>query len=291
MTSLDFVPDRAVPDRGPEDLWTPAARQRAEAYLAHARGVRGEIRFDLVTRALAEHLPRRPCRIADIGGGYGRQAILLARMGHSVVILDRDETLLRAAEDLLASEEPEVRARVDLVPGAGENAPEAIGTGFDLVCCHSVLMYLADPRPMLRALVLSAAPGALISVLCPNRDSIAMRDGLQGRWREALASLTAGDEQGGRYLRTRADTPADLGRSLAGLGAPPTAWYGVRIFSDHLEGTVPPDEFADLSELEWQAGQRDPYRSTARLFHLVARREGLPQAPADAASAASAAPA
>ncbi|MFF1901959.1 methyltransferase [Kitasatospora sp. NPDC058218] len=259
----------AWPER---NMWTDSAQERAHAYLDHARGIRGEVRFQLVTRALARHLPQRPCRVVDIGGGFGRQAILLARAGHSVTVVDNDETLLRAAADLVAAEPAEVGRRVRLVQGLGEEAPELVGTGFDLVCCHSVLLYLADPDPMLDALVRLAAPGGLVSLLTVNRDSQAMRDGLQGDWRGALATLLESSEQGGQYLPTRPDTPQDLGRRLAALGAPTVEWLGVRVFSDHRSGEPSPEEFADLCELEWQAGLRDPYRGLARLFHLVARR-------------------
>ncbi|MGV9263379.1 methyltransferase [Kitasatospora sp. NPDC003701] len=264
----------AWPER---NMWTDSARERAHAYLDHARGIRGEVRFQLVTRALARHLPQRACRVVDIGGGFGRQAILLARAGHSVTVVDNDETLLRAAADLVAAEPPEVGRRVRLVQGLGEEAPELVGTGFDLVCCHSVLLYLADPDPMLDALVRLAAPGGLVSLLTVNRDSQAMRDGLQGDWRGALATLLESAEQGDQYLPTRPDTPQDLGRRLAARGAPTVEWLGVRVFSDHRSGEPSPEEFADLCELEWQAGLRDPYRGLARLFHLVARRGAEPR--------------
>ncbi|MDH6131090.1 S-adenosylmethionine-dependent methyltransferase [Kitasatospora sp. MAA4] len=256
-----------------ENSWRHGADARAGAYLDHARSIRGEVRFQLVTRALVRRLPGRPCRVVDIGGGFGRQAVLLARAGHSVTVVDGDETLLGAAADLLAAEEPEVGRRVSLVQGLGEQAVELVGTGFDLVCCHSVLLYLDDPDPLLDVLARLVAPGGLVSVLTVNRDSLALRDGLQGDWRGALATLLESREQGGRYLPTRPDTPLDLGRRLAALGVPPVEWHGVRVFSDHRSGEPSPEEFADLCELEWQAGLRDPYRQFARLFHLVARRE------------------
>lgn len=252
------------------NTWTPAARLRANAYIEHAEGMLGEIRFRLVTRALLQSLPAdRPCRVADIGGGFGRQAALLAEAGHEVVVVDPDETLLRAARDRIARLDPQAAARVTLVEGAGEQAADLVGTGFDLVCCHSVLIYLADPRPMLRELVRLARPGGLISILSLNRDALAMRDALQGDWRAALATLADGAEHGGRYLPTRADDPVELGRSLADLGAQVRFWHGVRAFTDH-RGDLSPDELDEICELEWQAGRRDPYRSIARLFHLVA---------------------
>lgn len=255
----------------PANTWTPSAAANAQAYIQHAEGMLGEIRFRLVTRALEQHLPARPCRVVDIGGGFGRQAQLLAQAGHDVVVVDPDETLLQAARDRFARIDPAVAASITLVAGSGERAADLVGTDFDLVCCHSVLLYLADPEPMLRELVRLARPGGLISVLSLNRDAVAMRDALQGDWRAALATLAAGAERGGRYLATRADDPRELSRSLARLGAQPRFWHGVRAFTDH-RADLSPDDLADICELEWQAGRRDPYRAVARLFHLIAAR-------------------
>jgi hypothetical protein len=50
------------------------------------------------------------------------------------------------------------------------------------------------------------------------------------------------------------------------------AWYGIRIFTDHLGNAPPGPDIDDILELEWQAGSRDPYRRVARLIHVIARR-------------------
>jgi SAM-dependent methyltransferase len=208
----------------------------------------------------------------DVGGGFGRQAVLLARAGHSVVVVDADPVLLAAAKELFAAEDPEVRRRLDIAEGLGEAAADLVGTGYDLVCCHSVLLYLADPDPMLASLSQLAGPGALVSVLTTNRDSLALRDALAGDWRGALATLRAETEQAAQYLPTRADRPDELGERLARFGVEPVTWYGVRAFADHQDLELSPEEFADLCELEWEAGKREPYRRFARLFHLVGRK-------------------
>ena len=50
------------------------------------------------------------------------------------------------------------------------------------------------------------------------------------------------------------------------------AWYGIRVFTDHL-GDEPAGENGALAvEAEWRAGQIDPYRHVARLLHLVGQR-------------------
>lgn len=250
------------------NFWTEQAPALAEAYARNA----GLIRFDLVTRALREFLPASPWRIVDVGGGYGRQAIMLARLGHSVVVVDHDPAMLDMVREALADEAMTVRGRVELVLGAGEAAGHFVGTDFDLACCHSVLMYVDDPAPLISSLVQLVRPGGMISVLSTNKDAIAMRSGLQGRWREAAQSLLTGTQAGDGYAPSRDYAREDIVRLLEAAGASIKTWYGVGIFTDHLAASCCSDQIAEACALEWLAGSRDPYRQVARCFHLIAER-------------------
>jgi ubiquinone/menaquinone biosynthesis C-methylase UbiE len=60
----------------------------AERYNSSDEILRQIVRHELVGRALAEHLPPPPSRIADVGGGAGQQAIPLSRRGYEVIIID-----------------------------------------------------------------------------------------------------------------------------------------------------------------------------------------------------------
>jgi len=111
-----------------------------------------------------------------------------------------------------------------------------------------------------------------------------MRPALEGRYAEALDLLHGnpgpGQQRNRLGLATRADTPKALCAALHQRSAEPIAWYGVRVFTDHLGDRPAPgdDDLATIVELELAAGDRDPYRQLARLFHLLARR--IPALPA-----------
>jgi S-adenosylmethionine-dependent methyltransferase len=255
------------------NTWTDTPENLAVSYARHNQTLRGALRHALVARALITHLPRSPQRILDVGGGAGHQAIGLARAGHQVTILDPDEAMLDTARTRLAREPDDLQTRVCLVEGAGEEAVEITGGGFDAVCCHGVLMYLDNPDPLLRALVASVRPGALISILAKNAAALAMRPGIEGRWAEALDVLDATVETGGLGVATRADSVATITSALAGEGASTLAWYGVRVFTDHLRDAPVGPDFDHICDLEWAAGARDPYRQVGRLFHLIAQRD------------------
>ena len=72
---------------------------------------------------------------------------------------------------------------------------------------------------------------------------------------------------------TRGDTVEGLSAAFAEAGLTVEQWYGVRTFSDHLGDSMPGDDLPEILELEWEAGKREPYRSVARLIHVVGRKK------------------
>ena len=67
-------PVEAHYDRDPEREWERLARHRTE--------------FAVTCRVLVEHLPSPPGHILDVGGGPGRYALHLSRLGYRVTLLD-----------------------------------------------------------------------------------------------------------------------------------------------------------------------------------------------------------
>lgn len=246
----------------------------AAGYNASGGTLRRVVRHELVDRGLAEYLPGPPARIVDVGGGAGQQAIPLLRRGYEVTILDPSREMLDEARRRLAAEGPEARRLSRLVEGTGERAQEALGgERFDAVLCHGVLMYLEDARPMIRALSSLARPGGLVSVLTKNASALATRPALAGRYRDALSALGTDRDRGRLGVMTRGDTVGGLSAAFAEAGLAVEQWYGVRVFTDHLEDSTPDEHLPEILELEWEGGKRDPYRSVGRLIHVLGRKK------------------
>ena len=250
-----------------------AGERNWQARLGKLRDV---VRQELVARQLAGELPPAPVRIIDLGYGQGTQALRLARRGYDVTGVDASADLLARFERDLAAEPAEVRGRVRAEHGLIENYAERAGVSrFPVVLCHGVLMYLADPEPVLRVIARLAGPGGVVSLLVRNGDALAMRPGLLGDW-AACAEAFGSD----RYLNrigvtARADRLADLTARLSGHGLRVTAWYGVRIFTDTVASDAgPPPDLRMLLACEERAGRTDPYRQVAALLHVIARRLG-----------------
>ena len=244
----------------------------AGRYLEHAGTLRGLVRHALVDRQLRVHLRRPPAALLDVGAGDGRQSIPLAREGYDVVLLDPSAAMLDAARRRLSGEEEPVRRRVRVVQASGERAAESARSAFDAVLCHGVLMYLDDPATMLRSLAGLVASGGILSLLVKNRQAMAMRPGLTGEYEEAIDCFEAETSAGGLGVSTRGDTIEDLMAVLSPNGFVLVAWYGIRVFTDHLGDVPAGNDFDAALAAEWAASTRDPYRGVARLLHLVARR-------------------
>jgi S-adenosylmethionine-dependent methyltransferase len=256
----------STPFTGHEERW--------QARLGKLRDV---VRQELVARQLAAELGPPPVRIIDLGCGQGTQAVRLARRGHDVTGVDASADLLARFEQDLAAEPAEVRARVRVEHGLIEDWAERSGASrAEAVLCHGVLMYAADPDPILRAVAGLTAPGGMASLLVRNGDGLAMRPGLLGNWAacaEAFDSVTYANRIG---VTARADRLADLTARLAGYGLDITAWYGVRVFTDTAPGDAePPPDLEALLACEERAARTDPYRQVAALLHVIARRPGL----------------
>jgi S-adenosylmethionine-dependent methyltransferase len=251
--------------------------ERWQAGLGKLRDV---VRQELVARQLTAELRPPPVRIIDLGCGQGTQALALARRGYEVTGVDASAELLARFERDRAAEPAEVRARVRVERGLIENWAERSGVSrAEAVLCHGVLMYAADPDPVLRAVAGLTAPGGMASLLVRNGDGLAMRPGLLGNWAACAQALSiSGDSvtYANRIgVTARADRLADLTARLAGHGLDVTAWYGVRVFTDTAPGDAePPPDLAALLACEERAGRTDPYRQVAALLHVIARRPG-----------------
>ena len=238
--------------------------------------LRNVVRQELVSRQLSAELPPPPVRIIDCGCGQGTQALRLARRGYEVTGVDASPELLAGFEADLAAEPAEVRARVRTESGLIEHwAERAVVSPFAAVLCHGVLMYAADPEPVLRAVAGLTAPGGLLSLLVRNGDALAMRPGVLGDWAACADAFGSASYQNRIGVAARADRLGDLGDRLARFGLAITAWYGVRVFTDFMPNDAePPPDIEAVLACEEEAGRTDPYRGVAGLLHVIARRPG-----------------
>jgi hypothetical protein len=102
-----------------------------------------------------------------------------------------------------------------------------------------------------------------------------MRPAAAGNWQSAVEAFDTNVYTNRLGVRVRADRLEALTATLAGIAAPLHAWYGVRVFTDHVGNDVElpaADELQQVLALEDRAGRTDPYRGVAALLHLCGVR-------------------
>ena len=245
---------------------TPTFDDRAEWFDRHYEVTRGRIRATLVLERLAATLPPAPATVLDVGGGSGAIAVPLAARGYDVTLLDPSRAMLALAR----GHAREAGAELRLVESGVERIAELAPGAFDAICCHAVLMYLDDPATRLATMRNAAAPGATLSLLEKNRLALAMRPGLRGDYAEALRTLDDPVATGNLGIPNRSRSVEEWTALLAAAGWRLDSWVGIRLFSDLAPDALSDAEYDQLLSLERAAGEREPYRSAARLIHLSA---------------------
>ena len=247
------------------NAWAAAGPGLREAFLRSE----GTLTLALILHRLLPLLPAGG-RVLDFGGGDGRLARALAGQGAHVTLIDPDPAMRAAAEAAMAGQAWAERVRIvegDVAALAFEAGP---GAGYDLVCCHSVLMYLPDAAALVAGLAGACRPGGHVSLVSLNPAAAAMRAGLQQRWGDALAALAGRGDPGD--VPTHDHAPDKVAALFRSHGFAVADWQGLGVFTDHHRAPIEVDAegLAALLALEAAAGRTDPYRGVARCFHLLA---------------------
>jgi S-adenosylmethionine-dependent methyltransferase len=245
----------------------------ARSFVEHYDLLRGLVRYELAARQLDLHLPPPPGRLIDVGGGAGHQALRLAQRGYQVVLADPSDEMLRRAAERRDALEPATRARVELVHADAQRCLELYPAGgFDAVLCQGVVMYLSSTEPVVQVLATLVRPGGIVSLIAKNGNALAMRAALERRYADAIALFDANTDLGRVGVVTRGDSLDSLTAMFEKHRLSLMAWYGIRVFTDHLRDEPVGTNNELAVEAEWRAGQTDPYRGVARLLHLVGQR-------------------
>lgn len=242
-----------------------------ERWVSLLGNLRNTIRQEAIRRQLADHV-ERSMTVLDVGCGQGTQAIALAELGCSVTGVEPSAEMRRQCEAATH------RMGVDIEVLAGELDHLDVllaDRAFDVVCAHGVLMYLDDRASAVATLARRVSRPGILSLTIRNGHALAMRPGLRGDWRGALAALDDDRYVNELGVEARADRLDDVGSDLRRVGFEITDWYGVRVFNDAIDPSIepPPDaELAALLDAEDRAARTDPYRWLGSQIHVIARR-------------------
>ena len=104
-------------------------------------GAKGVIRLAVLQADLKESLPQRPLRVLDIGAGLGHMSLWLAQQGHDVTLAEPAAPMLEGARQRFA----EAGQTATFIQAPWQELLGQLTEPYDLVLCHAVLEWLAEP--------------------------------------------------------------------------------------------------------------------------------------------------
>lgn len=228
-------------------------------------GAKGAIRLAVLQADLLEALPARPLRVLDIGAGLGHMALWLAQNGHEVTLAEPAAPMLEGARQRFA----DAGQTATFVQAPWQTLSEQVQAPYDLVLCHAVLEWLAEPRAILPTLHRLCAPDGHLSLAFYNRDALVYRNLVKGHFRKLRSNRLAGEKQS--LTPQRPLDPRELRTQLA------PHWQviqesGVRVFHDYM-----PREFqdkaalADLLDMELAHRRHPAFAGLGRYLHWICR--------------------
>lgn len=250
-------------------------KEAGERLRSHYDLVRGYVRQELTRMNLWPYISQGPLRVADIGGGDGRDSFWLAEQGHDVVLVDPEETSL-----LLANERRDsvsTMGQVHLVNGDINMLMErGEKESFDLVLSHGVLMYdYHNPQVHVDKLAFLTKPRGYISLLTKGYQGAIERLTSQDRQEDLANFINNRQMVNNLGIRIQAFDENELETMLINTDAKICKWAGVRIETDNnytrIEEVEGP-ELAAILDREYTLGNHPDTRARGQMLHFIAQK-------------------
>lgn len=190
---------------------------------------KGAIRLAVLQADLNDVLPQRPLRILDVGAGLGHMALWLASQGHQLTLAEPSVPMLEQARRSFA----EAGVQAEFVHCDWQQLVASQPEPFDLVLCHAVLEWLAEPAALLAALRSLVKPDGWLSLALYNKDALVLHNLIKGNLRKLAKQSFAGD-QGGLTPQQPLD-PRAIEQHLIRHGWQISQRSGIRVFHDYMQ--------------------------------------------------------
>jgi S-adenosylmethionine-dependent methyltransferase len=140
---------------------------------------------------------------------------------------------------------------------------------FDLVICHAVLEWLAEPQAILPVLHRLTSADGWLSLAFYNRDALIYRNLLKGHFKKLRSQTYAGERQS--LTPQQPLDPRELAAQLAPHWQVETT-SGVRVFHDYMPADFQArTEPAELIEMELAYRRHPQFAGLGRYLHWMCR--------------------
>lgn len=257
-------------DRNFDDL---AERFQRKVY----GGLKGGIRLAVIWRDLEAYFPDlcsdsgRPLRILDIGAGLSQLSIRLAKQGHRVTVNDISAEMLRIAKG--EAKDEGVLDQIEWHHCPLQTYLKEVEGQFDLIMCHAVVEWLAEPESLLPLLKQGLGPGGSLSFTYYNRHSLEYRNLIRGNFNLLKQERFVPDP--GSLTPGNPLYPSQVDQWVEASGFRVQVQSGIRVFHDYVTTARGGNTVTgDVIEMELRYSQREPYLWLGRYIHLVLVNDG-----------------
>ena len=233
-------------------------------------GLKGAIRLAVLRRDLhAVMQPGTLLDVLDIGAGLGQLSIELAGHGHRVVYNELSGQMMTRAQS--RAREAGVFEAIDWAPGPCQPLLADPGRQYDLVLCHALLEWLADPEQLVPLLRQTLRPTGLLSLCFYNPAGKTYRNLIRGNFDWLQQPVAYESDEGSLTpnhppsLEQVSDWCEQAGLALVGRS-------GIRVFHDYVvERRGGHQHDAQVIDMELRYSQRPEFWQLGRYLHLLLR--------------------
>jgi len=236
----------------------------------------GQLLYSIARFNIQRHIYNRSLRVLDVEGGNGFNSIYFAKQGHTVTLLDYSPAMLSEAEQ--AAKRENVFEKITFCQAdVGAIQDVFYGQQFDLILCHLLIEFVAEPRNVLMNICNLLASGGLLSILDANRYSEVYRQALQANdLVEALKVVGIKEYFIPWFSRmTPLFSSAEMVDILQTNGCEVVGDYGIRCLCDYLPNEPKYEEeyFKSLEQLERKLTDTYPYNLLARFYQVIMQKK------------------
>ncbi len=239
--------------------------------------LKGRIRLEVLKRDLLEFVPDlhagQGLQVLDAGAGQGHFSLEFAGLGHYVVLNDiSGEMLAFARRRLEESPDMKMRERVSFLQQPLQSLKDQFaGRQFDLVVCHAVIEWLAEPRAVFDSLFPLLRPGGYFSLLFYNFHGLEFKNLLRTNF-----SRFSGEQFKafrGSLTPINPQTPEQVRQWVEEHSLELVCKSGVRVFHDYvLDRREREREPEILLQKELEYSRREPFWRLGRYVHFLCRK-------------------
>jgi len=243
-------------------------------------GLKGDIRLAVLERDFREFFPllpfgakhsKEPLQILDAGGGQGQFSLQFAKAGHKVIICDISSEMLKLAEQEVIRQG--LQEQVTLLHCSVQNLASHLPANkqFDLVLCHAVMEWVANPDDLLGSLVDFIGPHGFLSLTFYNLHSLIYKNLLRTNFKKIQQQDFGGSR--GSLTPINPLYPEQVIGWFKKLPLEILATSGIRVFHDYIFNEEHRErEPHSVIELELAFSRKLPYQMLGRYIHLLCRK-------------------